>query len=144
MFLSDTQAFVNPVNCEGVTGAGLAKQSKRLFPLNFAAYADACKCGTLKLGTVLATVESLRGNDVCIINVPTKNTWQEKSSMIDVKRSVVAMLYQVSTFNLTSVSIPALGCGLGGLCWDEVREMLENGASLLPNVHFDLYVPMEP
>jgi O-acetyl-ADP-ribose deacetylase (regulator of RNase III) len=41
----DVEAIVNTVNCVGVTGRGLALQFKNAFPLNFKAYAAACKAG---------------------------------------------------------------------------------------------------
>lgn len=37
---SSAEALVNPVNCVGVMGAGLALQFKKAYPNNFRAYAQ--------------------------------------------------------------------------------------------------------
>ena len=42
LFASGCEALVNPVNCVGVMGKGLALQFRRRFPANFAAYRDSC------------------------------------------------------------------------------------------------------
>lgn len=38
LIAADTEALVNPVNCEGVMGKGLALQFKQAFPANYSAY----------------------------------------------------------------------------------------------------------
>jgi len=45
IFDESTEAIVNPVNCVGVMGAGIALQFKTKYPENYAAYAAACKRG---------------------------------------------------------------------------------------------------
>jgi O-acetyl-ADP-ribose deacetylase (regulator of RNase III) len=40
---ADVEALVNPVNCVGVMGKGLAFAFKELYPDNFAAYVLACQ-----------------------------------------------------------------------------------------------------
>ncbi len=47
---SDARALVNPVNCVGVMGKGLALQFKKQFPGNFQAYAAACRRGDVQPG----------------------------------------------------------------------------------------------
>lgn len=47
---SDADAIVNPVNCVGVMGAGLALQFKKAFPQNFRAYKKACDASQLQAG----------------------------------------------------------------------------------------------
>ena len=42
---SDAEALVNPVNCVGVMGAGLAKQFKAKYPEMFDKYKELCKQG---------------------------------------------------------------------------------------------------
>lgn len=40
---SDAEALVNPVNCVGVMGTGLAKQFKAKYPEMFDKYKELCK-----------------------------------------------------------------------------------------------------
>ena len=44
IFAQPAEAIVNPVNCVGVAGAGLALQFKRRHPDAFLAYRRACCC----------------------------------------------------------------------------------------------------
>ncbi len=43
IFNLDVAAIVNPVNCVGVMGKGLALHFKNKFPQNFKVYNKACK-----------------------------------------------------------------------------------------------------
>jgi O-acetyl-ADP-ribose deacetylase (regulator of RNase III) len=49
----DAEALVNPVNCVGIMGRGLALQLKKEFPRNFTSYAAACKRTRFNLGGCL-------------------------------------------------------------------------------------------
>ncbi|HLO85464.1 MAG TPA: hypothetical protein VK203_10740 [Nostocaceae cyanobacterium] len=42
IFDEPVQAIINPVNCVGVMGKGLASQFKERFPDNYVAYKDVC------------------------------------------------------------------------------------------------------
>jgi O-acetyl-ADP-ribose deacetylase (regulator of RNase III) len=61
-----------------------------------------------------------------IINVPTKRHWSEYSSLTLVRKSVEGLADAVRSRKIRSVAVPALGCGLGGLPWADVAEVLEN------------------
>ena len=50
---ADVEALVNPVNCVGRMGKGLAKQFKDAFPKNFTAYQRACRENEMKPGQML-------------------------------------------------------------------------------------------
>ena len=51
IFDSSAQCLVNPVNCVGVAGAGLAKKFRHHFPENFEAYRERMSTGNLLLGS---------------------------------------------------------------------------------------------
>jgi hypothetical protein len=40
--------------------------------------------------------------------------------------------------------MPALGCGLGGLPWTDVRAVLQRLAALVPDCEIHLFRPMMP
>lgn len=46
IFAEDVEALVNPVNCVGIMGRGIALQFKKAWPENFKIYADACRRGS--------------------------------------------------------------------------------------------------
>jgi O-acetyl-ADP-ribose deacetylase (regulator of RNase III) len=47
---AEVEALVNPVNCDGVMGKGLALQFKKMFPKVFRAYRTACQRGEVTIG----------------------------------------------------------------------------------------------
>lgn len=121
IFAEDVEALVAPVNCEGVMGRGLAEQFKKNFPKNSKEYERA----EIKPGSMF--VFDTRGffNPKYIINFPTKRDWRRKSRMEDIESGLASLEKEIRTRRIRSIAIPALGCGLGGLEWREVRERME-------------------
>lgn len=117
IFDSEMEALVNPVNCVGVMGAGLAKQFRERFPENYEIYRSYCNREILKPGFCFAVLE----NGKWIINFPTKNHWKDKSKIEWVEEG---LLFVKNNFPF-SIAFPKLGCGLGGLNWWEVKPLIE-------------------
>lgn len=128
---TSAEAVVNPVNCEGYMGKGLALQVKKLYPKTFNSYSIACKEGQLKIGKV----HYFREKDKIIINFPTKDKWRAKSKLDYITDGVPELINIIKELNIKSIAIPPLGCGLGGLKWNEVKqvllERLENVSDML-------------
>lgn len=121
IFESGADILVNPVNCVGVMGAGLAAEFKRRFPNDFKRYADACKKELLRPGGNLIT--SAHGQ--FIYHFVTKQHWRDSSQMIFIDAGLYHLHRLSSMMNCPSLAIPALGCGLGGLPWDDVKPLIE-------------------
>lgn len=138
IFESECQALVNPVNCMGVMGAGLAKEFKKKFPFNFHQYRLACQDGEIVLGFMFTTHEA--GSDKWIINFPTKKHWNDRSNIREIKWGLTDLRNTLGRMSLGSVALPAVGCGLGGLKWKEVKKEIELVFSLSP-LRVDVYLP---
>ena len=123
IFDSDAEALVNPVNCVGVMGAGLALQFKQRFPGNYRYYKRECKEGRIALGQVLVVPISMT-NPKYIINLPTKKHWKDKSHLWVIGNGLAALRREINELDIKSVAIPALGCGLGGLGWEVVKDKI--------------------
>lgn len=138
---ADVDALVNTVNTVGVMGKGIALQFKKAFPENFKAYEKACAAGEVEPGRML--VYSL--GEVCrprfIINFPTKRHWRGKSSIDDIRSGLAALVEDVKRLEIRSIALPPLGCGQGGLVWDEVLPLIEQAFADLPDVHVLVYEP---
>lgn len=50
--------------------------------------------------------------------------WKDASKLIYVSDGLDAMIEAIREHDITSVALPALGCGLGGLNWSVVKELL--------------------
>ena len=138
---ADAEALVNTVNCVGVMGRGIALQFKRRYPGNFRAYAAACNRGDVEPGRVFVFETGQLTNPRYIINVPTKRHWRAKSRLEDIESGLEALAEAISTRHIHSVAIPPLGCGMGGLDWDEVRPRIEAALSALPDISALVFEP---
>ncbi len=121
----DAEALVNTVNCVGIMGRGMALQFKKVFPDNFKSYSAACKRKEIKPGRMFVYETGQLTNPQYIINFPTKRHWRDKSRMEYIDAGLIALVEEIRSYNICSIARPALGCGLGGLDWFEVRPRIE-------------------
>lgn len=141
IFRDDAEAIVNPVNCVGSMGRGLAQQFKQRFPGNFEGYARACRQGAVKPGRMF--VHEVPGGSApqYVINFPTKRHWRNPSRMEDITSGLAALAGEIRSRGIRSVAVPALGSGLGQLDWQEVRREIQAGLEGLEDVRITVYEP---
>jgi len=135
-------ALVNTVNTEGVMGKGIALQFKQAFPAMYKEYERACKLGEIKLGKVhVYDLGGLVGGPRWIVNFPTKGHWRSKSKLSDIKSGLEDLVSEVQRLGIRSIALPPLGCGLGGLNWDDVRPLIEQAFLTCDGVDVQLFAP---
>lgn len=135
---SQAEALVNTVNTVGVMGKGVALQFKNQFPHNYTLYKKACERHELTIGTLLVIDdESLLQGKKTIINFPTKTDWRLPSEYSYVEKGLQELVKVIRERNFTSIAIPPLGAGNGGLNWVRVKELL---LSYLHEVDCDVYI----
>lgn len=133
---SDAEALVNTVNTVGVMGKGIALAFKKAFPDNFLTYKKACETGELVTGKLLVT----RTNQLLpkfIVNFPTKQHWRSKSKLAYIERGMEQLVHSIIENKISSIAIPPLGCGNGGLKWSDVKPVI---LSYLKNLPVDVTV----
>ena len=136
-------ALVNTVNTEGIMGKGLALQFKRRFPENFLAYAAACKRNEVKIGKMfIVPYNGLEGLKY-LINFPTKVSWRNKSKIEDIVSGLQALKKEIVSLGITSVAIPPLGCGLGGLSWNIVKREIDMTFSDFDAADIIVFAPLK-
>lgn len=133
IFQMQVDAIVNPVNCVGVMGKGLAKEFKTRFPENFASYYNWCETGQSSIGNVCITFTNLEFPKY-IINFPTKDHWKNPSTIEMIELGMRDFITKTKTLEIKSCAMPQLGCGLGGLNWDDVYPIVKQYLDLLPEV----------
>jgi len=136
---SKAKAIVNPVNCEGIMGKGLAYQIKQNYPNTFASYKQYCKEGRLSIGRVHAFYE----NGKYIISLPTKVRWREPSCLEYIDIGLDELKEAIVSLYIYDVAIPALGCGNGGLDWNDVKPLIEQKLEPLCDRLFHVYEPQD-
>ncbi|TAF38169.1 MAG: Appr-1-p processing protein, partial [Alphaproteobacteria bacterium] len=144
MFAEPVEALVNTVNCVGVMGKGVALEFKNRWPANFRAYKMLCDAKSLKPGQMFVfDTKELFANEGprYLINFPTKTHWRSKSRMEYIEDGLNALVEVIRTREITSIAIPPLGCGNGGLDWADVRSLIEAKLSNLDGVDIVLFAP---
>ena len=134
---SEMECIVNTVNCVGVMGRGLALQFKHKYPNMYEDYRNKCLNKQIKLGEVYLYEDT---SSKKIINFPTKNHWKNKSNIEDIENGLINLCDKIDKFGITSISIPPLGCGLGGLNWDDVYPLIIKYMTDL-NIQVEIYLP---
>lgn len=141
LLAADTDAVVNTVNCVGVMGKGIALQFKRRYPEMFTSYQAACKAGDVQIGhmTTFSTGEIV--GPQWVVNFPTKKHWRSPSKLEWIEAGLVDLRRTITELGITSIAIPPLGAGNGGLDWADVRPLIESALQDLPGVEVRLYAP---
>lgn len=135
IFDSPAECIINPVNCCGVMGKGLALQFKNRYPRMFQDYRKACASGDLYIGSI----HTFEENGKTIVNFPTKIDWRNKSRIEFIDAGMKALTNFLKEKDIKSVAIPPLGCGLSGLGWEEVKACIEKYLIDLEDIEIYLY-----
>ena len=139
LFASCAEVLVNPVNCVGVMGKGLALEFRTRFPRNYRYYRRDCALGLIRPGRIHIPAELL-GDLPMVFNLPTKRHWRDRSRLADVEAGVQALGRLLAGMTYETAAVPPLGCGLGGLSWTDVRPIVERELTAV-GTHVMVYEP---
>jgi len=134
IFKSKAQVLTNPVNCVGVMGKGLALAFKNKFPDMFLDYKAKCDRQEVIPGRPYLWENSF----VQILNFPTKRHWSQDSLLSDIEDGLKYLAQNYAQMGVSSLALPALGSGFGGLKWADVKNLINK--YLGPIVDLDVYV----
>ena len=140
---AEVEALVNAVNTVGVMGKGIALAFKQRFPENFAAYAAACGAGEVQVGRMFVHRQTAGAFPRWIVNFPTKKHWRDPTRIEWVEAGLVALTEVIRENQIRSIALPAVGCGNGGLGWEQVRPRIEAAFSRIPDVDVLVFEPLE-
>ena len=157
MFFSQMQTFTISVNVVGVMGKGLASRAKYQFPDVYVLYQDMCRQRQLKMGVPYLykrennfekslledtkTITTEKGHRWFLL-FPTKNHWREKSPLEGIERGLNWLVENYKSLGISSIALPALGCGLGGLSWKDVGPLMCKYLSQT-DLKSSIYLPLE-
>jgi O-acetyl-ADP-ribose deacetylase (regulator of RNase III)/uncharacterized protein YwgA len=137
MFASTAQTLVNTVNTVGVMGKGVALEFKKRFPDMFEDYQRRCEVGLVRIGEPYLFKRLLPPH---VLNFPTKDHWRGVSKLRDIVAGLEFLARHYEEWGITSLAVPPLGCGNGGLEWRVVGPTLYAHLSQL-NIPIELYAP---
>lgn len=157
MFFSNMQTLTVSVNTMGIMGKGLASRAKYQFPDVYVIYQDACRRKWLKMGKPYLykreaslddelmdepkVIESPNGNKWFLL-FPTKKHWRESSDFEGIEEGLIWLVSNYKSEKIKSISLPALGCGLGKLDWKDVGPMMCKHLAKL-DIKVAIYLPRE-
>lgn len=137
IFDSKCSTLVNTVNCVGVMGKGIALDFKKKYPSMFDEYQKLCKDGRVKPGQPYL-YRDLTG--ISIINFPTKDNWRSPSKFSYITKGLKWFRQSYRKLGITSIAFPPLGCGNGGLSWDDIGPEMYRALKDLP-IEIEIYAP---
>lgn len=137
LFSSGAQTLVNTVNTEGVMGKGVALQFKNRYPQMFKDYVERCRRGEVRLGRPYLYKQLLTP---WILNFPTKDHWRSLSRLSDITDGLEYLRTHYKEWGVTSLAVPPLGAGNGGLEWRVVGPTLYRALTML-DIPVELYAP---
>jgi len=134
---SRMQTLINTINCVGIMGKGIAFAFKQRYPEMFEDYKKRCQFKEVQLGKpYLYKINEQRW----IVNFPTKDHWKQWSQLQDIEAGLKYLAERAFAWGITSLAVPPLGCGNGGLNWDNVQPLIKK--YLFPlNIPLEVYCP---
>lgn len=125
---SNVQTVVNTVNTVGVMGKGLAAEFKARAPDMYKQYRILCDKNLFKVGQLWLWKKQPQW----ILNFPTKEHWKNPSRIEYIEAGLIKFVEKYEEQGIREISFPRLGCGNGGLNWDDVRPLMERHLGKLP------------
>jgi len=127
LFQSSCNALVNPINCFGVMGSGLAYEFRLRYPEMYQKYVKLCEVKQIQIGKLWIYNAS---DGKIIVNFPTKYHWKYPSKIEYLEKGLQNFLVTYKQKGITSVAFPVLGAENGKIplhiSLEIMKKFLEN------------------
>lgn len=125
IFTSGADAIVVPCTLDGIMGGGLIQQVRDRWPqIMFTRYREDCAMRDLKIGKGRLYYLGHLSTPKYLLMFPTREKFTSPSKLQFISEGLYWLSRTVENSDINSVAIPGIGCGLGGLRWDDVEEMI--------------------
>lgn len=127
IFYTNAQTIAHGCNCNGRMGAGIARDIKKRHPGMFREYKSLCHREQLLPGGYYLYKES----EPWILNLATQDTLG--GARIEyVEECLENFTEYYEQEGITSLAMPRVAAGLGGLQWEDVKKLLTDILGQLP------------
>ncbi len=137
------QAFGQGCNCEGSMGAGIAKGFRERYPAMYEEYRKLCKAQPRLFN--LGDCWLWKADDQpWVFNLGTQEKfWHARATYEAVETSLSQMREQADAAKVSSIGLPRIGAGYGGLSWKKVRAIIEQVFATWPGtlIVYEEFVP---
>lgn len=137
IFTTQAQAIGHGVNTKGVMGAGIAFSVRLMYPEVYLEYRELCELGALQPGGVYTALDENSGR--YIVNLASQDAPGANARLEWLRASLSRALDELTELEVTSLALPRIGAGIGGLEWPEVREAIEEIAEAYPHMEIELW-----
>lgn len=143
LFAVEADVIGHGTNCVGAMGAGIAKAFAAKFPIMYAQYRRDCVLGKYVPGDFMTFYE----NDVHGVNLFSQDQTGADARYEAIATSVIGVSQRLSRTYLTDsdgshrntvLAIPLIGCGIGGLKFNDLYWAVYNAASLFSNIDYKI------
>lgn len=121
MFSGRPYAYICPVNTVSVMGNGLALYFSLKYQGLLDAYRKACHNNHFEKNVLFHFKVTGSPHVICL---KTKNHWKDDSDLNIIKTSLIGLRKYCEENNISSLGMPGIGCGKGGLKWDDVLKLI--------------------
>lgn len=135
--IDEVTSYAHGCNCQGKMGRGIAVQMRKKFPKMYEIYHQLCIEEEFRPGDIFV---HNYGNGY-VFNLATQEHWNipgKLAKLEHIDSSMRKMMEYALENNIKSIALPKIGAGLGGLNWDDVKEVIERISGEYQSV--DLYV----
>jgi N-glycosidase YbiA len=137
------QVFAHGCNCQGSMGAGVARTIRARYPEMYEEYRHRCKAEPRRFN--LGDCWLWKADDQpWVFNLGTQEGyWRSRASYEAIETALKEMRRQADVEGITTVAMPRIGVGYGGLSWKKVRVIVEEVFADWPGtlVVYEEYVP---
>lgn len=120
LFDTELNSIAHGVNVDGLMGAGIAKTFRSLYPTNYQTYRHACGTGVLKPGKMHVWYEK----NMFIYNLASQDRPGPTAQLKWLKSALDKAIVHAVRSGTTSMAVPRIGAGIGGLDWEDVLELM--------------------
>lgn len=156
MIFSQMQTLTVSVNTVGVMGGGLAARARDDFPNLYVQFQKRCRSKELTTKTPYLYKDAYAADsqiaddtgrpqingEKWFLLFATKQNWRNPSKMEYIHDGLQWLKENAVKNGITSLAMPALGCGLGGLRWEEVLPIMCQTLREL-DIPCEIYLPQE-
>lgn len=156
MFFSRLQTLTVSVNTKGIMGKGVASRARWQFPDVYNEYQIACRKGQLALGKPFlykrqsSILQDLKdefdpadaAKQTWFLLFATKDDWKYPAIPQAIYDGLRWLEKNAKKEGIESLALPALGCGLGKLSWDDVGPMMIQSLTRL-GMPVEIYLPLD-
>jgi O-acetyl-ADP-ribose deacetylase (regulator of RNase III) len=122
----DVEAFAHGCNCQGSMGAGIAKGFRERYPDMYEQYRARCKAQPRQFNLGDAWLWKEKGQPA-VFNLGTQERfWHARASYEAIEQALTNMRELADAEGISSIAIPRIGVGYGGLSWRKVKAIVES------------------